>query len=107
LRDAGSATHAAASEWLQRGPDASLRLRGDAENAFAWGCKSIGELDAGFAAVARARDILSRDRSYHGLAWSAIIDALLALKGGDFPGARASCERGLGVVREQPNGHRG
>jgi ATP/maltotriose-dependent transcriptional regulator MalT len=106
LRDAGSATHAAASEWLERWPDASLRLRGDAENALAWGCKSTGELDAGFAAVARAHDILARDRSYHGLAWNAILEALLFLKRGDFAAARATGERGLSVVREQLNGHR-
>ena len=56
LRDAGSSTHAAASEWLARWPNASLRLRGDALNALAWGCKSVGELDAGFAAAREAHE---------------------------------------------------
>src|SRR5262249_30395545 len=55
LRDEGAATHAAASEWLERWPNASMRTRGDAENALAWGCKSIAEIDAGVAANERAR----------------------------------------------------
>jgi ATP/maltotriose-dependent transcriptional regulator MalT len=106
LRDAGSGTHAAASEWLARWPHASLRLRGDAENTLAWGCKSVGDLDAGFAAAHRARDIVARDGSYHGLSWNAVIEAILELKRGDYAAARASCERGLAVVQAHLSGHR-
>ena len=83
-----------------------MRLRGDALNALAWGCKSVGELDAGFAAAREAREVLTRDRSYHGLAWNAIIEAILELKRGDFAAAGASCERGLAVVQEHLSGHR-
>jgi LuxR family transcriptional regulator, maltose regulon positive regulatory protein len=106
VRDQGRATHAAATEWLQRWPNAPLRLAGDAANTLAWGCKSVGEIDAGFAAAGRAREILARDQSYHGLSWNAIIEALLCLKRGDHAAARAACERGLALVRERLNGHR-
>lgn len=106
LRDAGSATHAAASEWLERWPNAPLRVRADAEGSLAWGCKSIAKIDAGLAAARRARDMLERDRSFHGLAWNAMIEAMLQLKRGEFAAARASVERGIAVVQEHLSGHR-
>ena len=106
LRDAGSATHAAAATWLRHWPDAPLRLRGDALNSLAWGCKSIGEIDSGLAAARRARDTLASDGSYHGLVWNAIIVALLELKRGDYAAAREQAERGLGIVVDRLQGHR-
>jgi ATP/maltotriose-dependent transcriptional regulator MalT len=104
LRDAGVEARDAARRWLDRWPGATLVQRGTGENVLAFGLKCCGEVSEGLALNAVARQTLLRGDHYYGLAWNAIVEALLFLKQGNYVTARASCERGLRLVSEHLGG---
>ncbi len=100
LRDEGQWARDAARDWLLHWPQAALVQRGSVENALAFGHKCCGEMDAGLAMVAQARQTLTRGQHYYGLAWNFSIEALLHMKQGHYAAARADCQQGLQLLCE-------
>lgn len=111
LRDEGAMIQVMAQAWLQcwqyPGSPASLLQLGSAENALAYGCKSCGDIDAGLAAIERARGHLLRDAGHYGLAWNAMLTAILQMKRGDYQAAHRASTQGLSLVRDRLGSHGG
>lgn len=107
LRDEGLRARELARAWLQRWPQAGLLQLASAENVLAFGEKSAGDIDAGLAAIDRARGHLLPAAGYYGLVWNDTVAAILQMKRGDYRAAQARCDSGLALVQAHPHGHRG
>jgi ATP/maltotriose-dependent transcriptional regulator MalT len=101
LGDQGQACRDAARNWLARWPGAAPVQRGSAQNVQAFGHKCCGELGAGIAMAAVARQTLAGGGNYYGLTWSFAVEALLHLKQGNYVAARGCCDDGLRILSEQ------
>lgn len=106
LTDQGHPARHAAKEWLARWPHAPALQRGIVGNVLCFGYKTTGELDEGLQMVHVARIWLEQDHAWYGLAWNASLEAVLHLKRGSYPQARAACLRGLRVIEHHMGGHR-
>lgn len=106
LTDQGHPARHAARDWLARWPHAPALQRGIVGNVLCFGYKTTGELDEGAHIAHVARGWLEQDHAWYGLAWNASLEAVLHLKRGSYPLARAACMRGLQVIDNHMGGHR-
>lgn len=106
LTDQGHPARHAAQDWLARWPHAPALQRGIVGNVLCFGYKTTGELDQGQQIAQMARAWLEQDHAWYGLAWNASLEAVLHLKRGSYPLARAACQRGLRIIENHMNGHR-
>lgn len=106
LTDQGHPARHAARDWLARWPHAPALQRGIVGNVLCFGYKTTGELDEGEQMAQLARTWLEQDHAWYGLAWNASLEAVLHLKRGSYPLARAACLRGLQVIDHHMGGHR-
>lgn len=106
LTDQGHPARNAARDWLTRWPHAPALQRGIVGNVLCFGYKTTGELDEGLQIAHLAGTWLVQDHAWYGLAWNASLEAVLHLKRGNYPLARAACQRGLQVINNHMDGHR-
>jgi LuxR family transcriptional regulator, maltose regulon positive regulatory protein len=107
LRDDGMRGGELAAAWLARWPEAPLRRKGVMGNVLSFGHKTRGHIDRGLEVIAETRRWLEQSEGYYALSWTAYLEAVLHLKGGNYLDSRLACTRGLELVERKLHGHSG
>lgn len=107
LRDDAMRGGELAAAWLARWPEAPLRRKGVMGNVLSFGHKTRGHVAAGLEVIGETRQWLEQSEGYYALSWTAYLEAVLHLKGGNYFDARLACTRGIELVERKLHGHPG
>lgn len=106
LRDEGIAARDGALAWLARWTDAPAVTTGHMCNVLAFGYKTSGDIDLGFATVARARRWHEMAEGYYGLSWNFFVEVILHMKRGAYREARQACLASMAMIERYLHGNR-